>query len=69
LSNLLQNDWVLSKSPRGAHQWIPKNKDLRKTVPDAHIKGKMNSPVMTTADLALKFDPAYKKIAELSLER
>ena len=33
-------------------------------VPDAHVKGKFNSPVMTTADLALKFDPEYKKIAE-----
>jgi catalase-peroxidase len=33
-------------------------------VPDAHVKGKMNAPVMTTADLALKFDPEYRKIAE-----
>ena len=33
-------------------------------MPDAHIEGKFNPPVMTTADLALKFDPAYKKIAE-----
>lgn len=64
LSNLLNNEWIQTRSPGGAIVWKPKNKDLRKTVPDAHVKGKMNSPVMTTADLALKFDPKYKKIAE-----
>ncbi len=68
LSNLLNNEWVQTRSPGGAIQWKPKGKALRKTVPDAHVKGKMNSPVMTTADLALKFDPAYKKIAERFLK-
>ena len=64
LSNLLNNEWVKTKSPAGAIQWIPKSKAMRKSVPDAHVAGKMNPVVMTTADLALKFDPAYKKIAE-----
>jgi len=64
LTNLLTHDWVETKSPAGAIQWVPKDKALHGTVPDAHVKGKMNPPVMTTADLALKFDPAYKKIAE-----
>lgn len=64
LSNLLNNEWVQTKSPAGATQWVPKDKALHNSVPDAHVKGKTNPPVMTTADLALKFDPAYKKIAE-----
>lgn len=64
LSNLLENEWELTKSPAGGHQWIPTNKDLHESVPDAHVEGKFNAPVMTTADLALKADPAYRKIAE-----
>jgi len=64
LSNLLNNEWEETKSPAGAIQWVPKNKDLHKSVPDAHIADKKNPPVMTTADLALKFDPEYKKISE-----
>ena len=64
LSNLLNLDWKQSRSPAGAIQWIPTDESMHTTVPDAHIKGKFNSPVMTTADLALKYDPEYKKIAE-----
>lgn len=64
LSNLLNNDWVQTRSPAGAIQWIPKNKALRKSVADAHLKGEVTTIVMTTADLALKVDPAYRKIAE-----
>ncbi len=64
LENLLNNEWEQTRSPAGAIQWVPKNKDLHESVPDAHVEGKLNSPVMTTADLALKFDPEYKKIAE-----
>ncbi len=64
LQNLLNFDWQESRSPAGAIQWIPTDESLRKSVPDAHIEGQLNSPVMTTADLALKFDPEYKKIAE-----
>ena len=64
LSNLLNNEWEQSRSPAGGIQWIPKDKSLRKSAPDAHVKGKMNSIVMTTADIALKVDPKYRKIAE-----
>ncbi|NNM21684.1 MAG: catalase/peroxidase HPI [Gammaproteobacteria bacterium] len=64
LQNLLNLDWEQSRSPAGAIQWIPTDESMRKSVPDAHVKGKMNPPVMTTADLALKFDPQYKAIAE-----
>lgn len=64
LSNLLNFEWKQTRSPAGAIQWIPTDESLHKSVPDAHIKGKFNAPVMTTADLALKFDPEYKKIAE-----
>jgi len=64
LSNLLNFDWKETLSPGGAIIWIPTDKSIHKSVPDAHIKGKYNSPVMTTADLALKFDKKYKKVAE-----
>ena len=64
LSNLLNNDWQEVRSPGGGIQWIPENEALHSSVPDAHIEGKKNPPVMTTADLALKFDPAYKSISE-----
>ncbi|NNK97931.1 MAG: catalase/peroxidase HPI, partial [Xanthomonadales bacterium] len=64
LSNLLNNEWVQTRSPAGAIQWIPEDEALHTTVPDAHVEGKKNPPVMTTADLALKYDPEYRKIAE-----
>jgi len=64
LENLLNFDWEETRSPAGAIQWVPTDKSLHETVPDAHVEGKFNPPVMTTADLALKFDPEYKKIAE-----
>lgn len=64
LSNLLNFDWEQTTSPGGAKQWVPTDKSLHTSVPDAHVKGKFNPPVMTTADLALKFDPEYKAIAE-----
>ncbi|MHC4837221.1 MAG: catalase/peroxidase HPI [Planctomycetota bacterium] len=64
LQNLLKFEWKQTKSPAGGIQWIPTDESLHKSVPDAHVKGKFNPPVMTTADLALKADPAYKKIAE-----
>ncbi|GAA0854061.1 catalase/peroxidase HPI [Aliiglaciecola litoralis] len=64
LSNLLNFEWQQTRSPAGAIQWIPTDESLHKAVPDAHVDGKFNSPVMTTADLALKFDPEYRKIAE-----
>lgn len=64
LSNLLNNEWEQTRSQAGAIQWVPKNKSLHTAVPDAHVKDKRHPPVMTTADLAVKFDPEYKKIAE-----
>ena len=64
LSNLLNFEWKQSRSPGGAIIWIPTDESLQKVVPDAHVKGKFNPPTMNTADMALKFDPAYRKIAE-----
>jgi catalase-peroxidase len=60
---LLENDWELTKSPAGAQQWIPKAGALAGTVPDAH-DASFHAPIMTTADLALKFDPEYLKISK-----
>lgn len=62
LQTLFGFEWELTKSPAGAHQWKPKG-DAGRNVPDAHIPGKLHQPMMTTADLALRFDPAYEKIA------
>ncbi len=59
--NLFENEWVLTKSPAGAHQWEPKNPKMM--VPDAFDSDKMHKPGMFTTDLALKFDPVYEKIA------
>ena len=64
LQNLLNLDWEQTRSPAGAIQWIPTDQSMHNSVPDAHVEGKFNAPVMTTADLALKFDPQYKAIAE-----
>ncbi len=64
LTNLLENEWKQTRSPAGAIQWVPKDEALHTSVPDAHVKDKFNPPVMTTADLAIKFDPEFKKIAE-----
>lgn len=64
LSNLLNLDWKQTRSPAGAIQWIPSDESLHQSVPDAHVKGKRHAPVMTTADLALKADPEYRRIAE-----
>jgi len=61
--NLFGFEWELTKSPAGAHQWTPKNGGGGGTVPDAHDKSKRHAPSMLTTDLALRFDPAYEKIA------
>ena len=61
---LLENDWELTKSPAGAQQWTPKGGALAGTVPDAHDVSRSHAPMMTTADLALKFDPEYLKISQ-----
>ena len=60
---LLGFEWELTKSPAGAHQWIPKNGAGADSVPDAHDPSKRHAPVMTTADMAMRMDPAYEKIS------
>jgi catalase-peroxidase len=61
--NLFGYEWELTKSPAGAHQWTPKHGMGAGTVPDAHDPSKRHAPAMLTTDLALRFDPAYEKIA------
>ncbi|MBX9796056.1 catalase/peroxidase HPI [Sphingomonas sp.] len=56
-------DWELTKSPAGAHQWVAKNAEAQGTVPDAHDPNLRHAPIMTTADLALRFDPIYEPIS------
>jgi catalase-peroxidase len=56
-------EWVLTKSPAGAHQWTPKEASAAGIVPDAHDPSKRHAPMMTTADLAMRMDPAYEKIS------
>jgi len=60
---LFSNEWELTKSPAGAHQWKPKGDAGAGTVPDAHDKSKRHAPSMLTTDLSLRFDPAYEKIS------
>jgi catalase-peroxidase len=64
LNNLLDYEWELGKGPGGAWQWYPKDDAGASLVPDAHIEGKRHSPMMFTADLALRFDPVYYEIAK-----
>jgi catalase-peroxidase len=68
LQNLFAYEWVMSKSPAGATQWVPKDKSAHSLVPDAHVKGKRNPPVMLTTDLSMIEDPAYRKISKRFLE-
>ena len=59
---LFGHEWELTKSPAGAHQWKPKG-DAGRNVPDAHTPGVFHQPMMTTADMAMRMDPAYEKIS------
>lgn len=63
---LFNNEWELTKSPAGKHQWVAKNAPA--IIPDAHDPNKKHPPMMLTADLALRFDPEYSKIAKRFLE-
>ena len=63
LETLFGYEWVLTKSPAGAHQWKPAGDGGAGTVVDAHDPTRRHQPMMTTADLALRADPAYEKIA------
>ena len=56
-------EWELTKSPAGAHQWKPVGDTGARTVPDAHDPARRHAPMMTTADMALRIDPAYEKIS------
>lgn len=63
LDNLFNFEWVQTKSPAGATQWVPANNQAANVVPDAHDPSKRHAPMMFTTDLALKVDPSYRKIA------
>jgi len=60
---LFAYDWELTKSPAGAHQWRPKNGGGAGTVVDAHDPTVRHAPMMSTADMAMRADPAYEKIS------
>ncbi|RAX38145.1 catalase/peroxidase HPI [Rhizobium tropici] len=66
--NLFGYEWELTKSPAGAHQWVPKHGAGAGSIPDAHDKSKRHAPSMLTTDLALRFDPAYEKISRRFFE-
>jgi len=63
LKVLFKYEWELVKSPAGANQWLAKNVDEEDMVVDAHDRSKKHRPMMTTADLSLRFDPIYEPIA------
>ncbi|MCX7084135.1 MAG: catalase/peroxidase HPI [Methylococcales bacterium] len=63
LTNLFAFEWVKTKSPAGATQWIPKDESAANLVPDAHDKDIRHAPIMFTTDIALKTDPSYEQIA------
>ncbi|MBG56732.1 MAG: catalase/peroxidase HPI [Porticoccus sp.] len=63
LENLFAFEWVQTKSPAGAVQWIPANNQATNTVPDAHDKSRRHAPIMFTTDLSLKEDPIYREIS------
>jgi catalase-peroxidase len=66
--NLFGHEWVLTKSPAGAHQWTPRDPAAKDTVPDAHDPSRRHAPMMTTADMAMRMDPAYEKISRRFME-
>ncbi|MFH1799246.1 MAG: catalase/peroxidase HPI, partial [Candidatus Omnitrophota bacterium] len=63
LNTLFKYEWELVKSPAGAHQWLAKDVAEEDMVVDAHDPSKKRRPMMTTADLSLRFDPIYEPIA------
>ena len=68
LKVLFKYEWELVKSPAGAHQWLAKDVDEEDMVVDAHDPSKKHRPMMTTADLSLRYDPVYAPIAKRYLE-
>ena len=65
-ASLFGNEWELTKSPAGAHQWVASNAEP--IFPDAFDKDKKHKPTMLTTDLSLRFDPEYEKISRKFLE-
>ncbi|MNV00084.1 Catalase-peroxidase [compost metagenome] len=63
---LFENEWELTKSPAGAHQWVAKNGE--NIIPDAFDVSKSHKPTMLTTDLSLRFDPVYGKISKKFLD-
>lgn len=63
LDNLFEYEWVQTRSPAGAIQWTPAPGSDFTPVPDAHDPSRTHAPVMFTTDLALRFDPEYRRIA------
>ncbi|MBT8341337.1 MAG: catalase/peroxidase HPI [Desulfatitalea sp.] len=68
LNVLFKYEWELVKSPAGAHQWLAKNVAEEDMIMDAHDPSKKHRPMMTTADLSLRFDPIYEPIARRYLQ-
>ncbi len=68
LKVLFKYEWELTKSPAGAHQWLAKDVAKEDMVVDAHDPSKTLRPMMTTADLSLRFDPIYEPIARRYLQ-
>jgi len=66
--SLFSNEWELTKSPAGAHQWKAKNGNGAGTVPDAHDPNRRHAPTMLTTDLSLRLDPEYAKISKRFME-
>ena len=60
---LFKYEWEKVNSPAGAIQWTAKNCAPEDMIPDAHDPSKKHAPMMTTADLSLRFDPAYEKVS------
>ena len=63
LNTLFKYEWELVKSPAGANQWLARDVAEDEMVVDAHDPRKKHRPMMTTADLSLRFDPIYEPIA------
>ncbi|CAG0902559.1 unnamed protein product [Cyprideis torosa] len=68
LDNLFRFEWKQQKSPGGGIVWVPTDESAHTAVPDAHVEGKRNPPIMLTTDLTLKEDPEFRKIAEAFLK-
>ena len=60
---LFGHEWELTRSPAGAQQWRAKDVKAEHMIPDAHDPSKKHAPMMTTADLSLRFDPVYEPIS------